>query len=391
MSRLALLALLLLGPACSRLVSTSEDAPRPGAERSELARDRALAVDAVRERATGDAPAGDRANARDGLKVDAKRADAATVVDAKKLDAKKPDPDLKKPDAAKPDLKKPDAAKPDASSVADLAPTLDMAPFPGTFVTIPAGTFQMGSPTTEACRDAVSEVLHPVTLTRAYEMLTTEVTAAQFHFVRGYKPSACNTCPVIDVTWHEAAAFASELSLLRKLAPCYLCTGAGNGVSCAPAPAYASQIASCPGYRLPTEAEWERAYRAGTATPYYNGQNDASACASCVLPDALLEAIAWTCVSGGTAVHSVAQKAPNAWGLYDMAGNAREWVNDWAGFTPTTAALIDPNGPASGSSKLLRGGSFFIHPQYARAASRLDVVTPGFGNFNIGFRVVRSK
>jgi formylglycine-generating enzyme required for sulfatase activity len=129
--------------------------------------------------------------------------------------------------------------------------------------------------------------------------------------------------------------------------------------------------------RLPTEAEWEYACRAGTATAYSFGDADSA-----------LGDYAWYGSNSGNTTHPVGQKKPNAWGLYDMHGNVWEWCADWYGSYPT-GAVTDPQGAASGTSRVLRGGSWFYNPSDCRSANR-NGLTPDFRIINLGLRVVVS-
>ena len=125
---------------------------------------------------------------------------------------------------------------------------------------------------------------------------------------------------------------------------------------------------------LPTEAQWEYACRAGTTTAYHSGNAIAD-----------LDKVGWHNGNSNGKLHPVGQKPPNAWGLYDMHGNVEEWVKDWTG--PYNAAdKKDPQGPANGGSKQLRGGAWQLDPQYARSASR-DSVGADARNNIVGFRV----
>ena len=244
----------------------------------------------------------------------------------------------------------------------------------------------MGSPSSEKCRYS-NEGQHQVTLTHKFEMMTTEVTQGQFTSLMGYSPSyftSCGgTCPVEQVSWYEAAAYANALSTKMGKTACYACTGSGASVSCNEATAYAgAKIYTCPGYRLPTEAEWEYAYRAGSSTAFYNG-----GITSCSSVDPNLDKIGWYGENSSNKTHSVGQKTANAWGLYDMAGNVWEWCHDWYGTYPTSS-VTDPVG-TSGSYRVGRGGSWYYYAYDARAANRF-VGSPGNRAFSLGFRLARS-
>ena len=126
--------------------------------------------------------------------------------------------------------------------------------------------------------------------------------------------------------------------------------------------------------RLPTEAEWEYACRAGTTTAYSFGDNSNR-----------LGDYAWYSGNSGRKTHPVGQKNANAWGLYDMHGNVWEWCQDWKGDYPTSDQ-VNPAGPESGSHRVLRGGSWLDAPRYFRCADR-DWLTPGNSNDYNGFRV----
>jgi formylglycine-generating enzyme required for sulfatase activity len=305
------------------------------------------------------------------------------------LDTRPPDapPDTKPPDTKPPDTTPPDTTPPDTSSP-------DSGVVPGVWVSLSAGNFSMGAPTTESCKFETA-VAHPVTLSQGFQIQTTEVTQSQFTAVMGYNPSthkACGpNCPVETVTWHEMAAYCNALSSIKGYTQCYQCSGSGSSVTCAEATSYSGgAVYTCPGYRLPTEAEWEYAYRAGTTTAFYSGAIDPASCTNCSLTDANLNQIAWYCANSGGSTHPVQQKQKNAWDLYDMAGNVWEWCHDWWQADLGTTAVTNPFGPGSGFSRVGRGGSRGDHSQNLRAAYRAGW-SPTIAGGNVGGRCVRTN
>ena len=266
------------------------------------------------------------------------------------------------------------------------------------FVTIPPGDFQMGSPLSEHDRFD-NETPHRV-LTRSFEIAATPVTVDQFaRFVHetGYQTTAekegwaygawnaranrwdklrgaswrhpgfpqpqRDDHPVVDVTWFDAVAYCLWLS--------------------------ANEHRS---YRLPTEAEWESACRAGTVTAYPWGDDPACVRGHANGCDAsakdlfnLFPPFDWS--DGYRYTSPVAHFKPNAWGLYDMIGNTLEWCSDYFAKYPT-GDVIDPTGPSRGKQRVLRGGAFVYGPKHCRSAFR-GRNDPDFRNFYIGFRVVR--
>jgi len=263
------------------------------------------------------------------------------------------------------------------------------------WVTVKAGTFQMGSPATEKCREVgmAKESLHKVTLTNDFQIQDIEVTQGQFKTLMAYNPSKFTSCgidcPVEQVNWHEAAAYCNALSAKQGLDNCYACSGSGSSVSCTVPSSYSgSKIYNCPGFRLPTEAEWEYAYRAGTATAFYNGPVVAT---SCGLADSNLDKIGWYKLNSNNSPHPVRKKQPNAWGLYDMAGNLDEWVHDCYQPDLGTAAVTDPWGPSNcGTSRGVRGGSWpTLNVGRMRAAFRTGITATDIWNY-AGFRPVRT-
>jgi formylglycine-generating enzyme required for sulfatase activity len=216
----------------------------------------------------------------------------------------------------------------------------------------PAGTFQMGSPASEEGRSNDEGPQHEVQLTKGFWLGATPVTQRQWEAVTGENPSEFKgpDRPVEQVSWEDCAAFLGKVN------------------------------ARCPGLdlRLPTEAEWEYACRAGTTGPTYLGSNDA----------ATLDGLGWYDGNSGDETHPVGQKAPNAWGLYDTLGNVREWCADWKADYPS-GRQVDPKGPGSGTGRVIRGGRWYLGASSLRAAYR-NRSSPGNCDSDIGFRVARS-
>jgi len=263
------------------------------------------------------------------------------------------------------------------------------------WVDIKPGTFSMGSPASEHCREQGSfkETLHKVTLSTGFGISTTEVSQGQFEDRMDYNPSLAKQCgadcPIDGVSWSEAVAYCNALSKEDGLVECYSCSGSEASLLCKEASLYAAgKIYKCPGYRLPTEAEWEYACRAGSTAALYNGE-----IRECDAWDTNATAIAWYHTNSGQTVHLTKQKTANAWGLHDMSGNVWEWVNDWFEEDLGNAAVIDPTGPAQETlGRVLRGGSAEVPAHLLRSASRHNYAPPTGENYRLrfhGFRCVR--
>ena len=239
------------------------------------------------------------------------------------------------------------------------------------FVQIEPGTFQMGSPTTEADREATrggnygGETSHSVTIIQPFYLGKYEVTQAQWRAVMENNPSSfadCgDDCPVETVFWNDTQEF------IRRL----------------------NEREGTTEYRLPTEAEWEYAARAGTRTAYHFGDDSSQLCQYANFGDLTF----WGshphyCSDGiGRSTARVGSYRPNGWGLHDMHGNVEEWVADWYGDYPSRP-VTDPQGPTAGTLRLLRGGSWFHHSHSCRAASRHYM--GGQTGGTAGFRLART-
>jgi formylglycine-generating enzyme required for sulfatase activity len=248
------------------------------------------------------------------------------------------------------------------------------------FVLIRAGKFQMGVPAGQGNADASPR--HEVVITRPFYIAAHEVTQAQYQAVTGRNPSeysaqgggkdavkglSTDRHPVENVSWFDAVSFCNALSLAEGIKPFYVINGQDVRV-----PNWNGA-----GYRLPTEAEWEYACRAGTTTKTFFG-NDARDVDQfvCTLPN-----------SGGR-THPVGEKHPNAWGLYDMYGNVYEWCWDRydAGYYKYSSHF-DPKGPAEGNESVLRGNSFNNLPEHFSSAGRRGVAADEIHGWDFGIRL----
>jgi formylglycine-generating enzyme required for sulfatase activity len=229
---------------------------------------------------------------------------------------------------------------------------------------IPPGTFQMGCSASNAygCYGPENPV-HLVTLTTAFYMGRYEVTQAQWQARMGSNPSYYQSAssqvpaaqvpnrPVERVSWNTIQGFLAQT-----------------------------------GMRLPTEAEWEYAYRAGTTTAFHGYTGNLSGTNA----DNLVGNIGWYSANSNSQTRPVGGKLANGYGLHDMAGNVWEWVNDWFGDTYySSSPQNNPTGPASGSYRVLRGGSWGSSASYLRASNRNDG-TPDYSFNRFGFRVARA-
>ncbi len=223
------------------------------------------------------------------------------------------------------------------------------------FVWIEPGNFVSGSPLSEANRN-IGEVQHTVILTEGFWLSDHEVTQGEYQAVMGITPAYFTgnlSRPVEQVSWDDAVLYCQKLTERERSA---------------------GRITAQQAYRLPTEAEWEYAARARTTGPRYGD----------------LDAIAWWDGNSGGQTRPVKQKAANAWGLYDMMGNVWEWCSDWYGEYPTFFVVTDPLGPASGSGRVFRGGSWRHDAVNARSAIR-GGYDPGYRLNDLGFRPALSS
>jgi formylglycine-generating enzyme required for sulfatase activity len=232
----------------------------------------------------------------------------------------------------------------------------DINPYPQRLVWIPPGRFTMGSPLTEVGRDANEGPQTIVTITRGFFIQKYELTQFEYEALMGTNPSSCAAPlnPVNEVNWDQAVAFCDELTVVDRAAgrlpPGYV-------------------------YRLPTEAEWEYACRAGTTTRFSYGNDPTYT---------HLGDYAWYSENSEGEPHLVSQKRSNAWDLYDMHGNLSEWCLDRYGSYPG-GSVTDPQGPSSGSHRVLRGGGWDDVGRRCRSAQRSRA---SYGYADIGFRVV---
>ncbi len=238
-----------------------------------------------------------------------------------------------------------------------------LQPPPTNMVFIPAGSFTMGSSTNEQGHKPEESPQTRVTLTRGFWIGKYEVTQGDYLDVTGINPSVFPgdlSRPVSSVSWPDATNY------------CWLLTQRERAAGRIPADSH---------YRLPTEAEWEYAARAGTSTRFSYGDD----------PDHTnLADYAWYFANSALTVHPVGQKLPNGWGLYDIHGNVWEWCQDWLGNLPG-GSVVDPQGPPDNPIgwKVIRGGGYDFSEGDCRSARRYFFGNhPALTDSNLGFRVV---
>ncbi len=234
-------------------------------------------------------------------------------------------------------------------------------------VLIPAGEFLMGSPESEEGRRD-NEYQHRVQITKPFYLGVYPVTQQEYVHVMGNNPSHFTRDkrrPVERVSWLDAVHFCNRLSEQDGREPYYGIEGENVTVE------------GGHGYRLPTEAEWEYACRAGTTTRWSSGDEENN-----------LDRVAWYAANSGGTTHPVAEKEPNAWSLYDMHGNVWEWCWDWYGAYPSEPVSA-PRGSKEGAFRVVRSGSWYSQAELCRSAYRGVSVTERRSDF-LGFRVARS-
>jgi formylglycine-generating enzyme required for sulfatase activity len=220
------------------------------------------------------------------------------------------------------------------------------------FVYVEPGSFQMGSDS----GDNDEKPVHAVQISQGFWMGKCEVTQAQYQLVMGVNPSYFQGAdlPVERVSWDDAMVFCDRLTKQEHLA---------------------ERLQPGQVYRLPTEAEWEYAARGGSRSQGYKyaGSN-------------ILEEVAWSSSNSGRKTHPVAQKTANELDLYDMSGNVSEWCQDWYADSYRNVPSVDPAGPSSGRSRVVRGCSWSYSPRYCRSIDRNSRLPGNRRNF-MGFRV----
>jgi formylglycine-generating enzyme required for sulfatase activity len=232
---------------------------------------------------------------------------------------------------------------------------LTLMPIKLTLMPIKPGTFMMGSDSGDRNEKPARKVM----LTKTFWMGKTEVTQSQYEAIMGKNPSKFQGAnnPVELVSWTEAVEFCKKLTQREHKV---------------------GRLPATQEYRLPTEAEWEYCCRAGTTTKYSFGDDESK-----------ISEHAWHRENSSSKTHPAAEKKPNDWGLYDMHGNVYEWCQDWFGNYPS-GAQVDPTGPASGSYRVDRGGSWGSSARFCRSAFR-GRSTPSRRYNGLGFRLVRAQ
>ena len=261
-------------------------------------------------------------------------------------------------------------------------------------VLAPADTFMMGSPAEEAGREP-HETRHQVTLTRPFLISPHEVTWAEWRMVMGWGDSSLvnRSRPAEEMSWYDAMIYCNRRSALEGLDSVYVFSNRrhdGRHVYLASIP---SVNWSGNGYRLPTEAEWEYACRAGSASAFWTGPIQDTECGA----DESLDRTGWYCGNASGITHEIMSKQPNAWGLYDMHGNVQEWCWDAVNQDYGSGPVVDPHGilgmsayevARSDAFIVARGGGANSPAKECRSASRGWFYPESWDRF--GLRVVRT-
>ena len=289
------------------------------------------------------------------------------------------------------------------ATVAPNAPLTDtgVAGFGDEGVSIAAGSFKMGSPDGEEGRDD-DEKQHTVSVA-AFVMGRTEVSQALFSRYKADRYTASYqgvslldpAYPAQSVDWCDAVGFANWLTAEWNRTEGAKLVAAYTGVeSCLSTKGVSvKRVAGATGWRLPTEAEWEYAARAGGTGVYGATSEAAGVCRYGNVQDAPAKAkFGWTpfpCDDKAAGLAKVGSYAPNAWGLYDTLGNVWEWTGDWYGDYPSGSG-VDNGGPASGTARVCRGGSWNSVPSHVRVAFRWRL-SPDLRGSGLGLRLARSS